>query len=389
MNIMEEKMRKAVSHLPDDFMSFEHYLRTLRTLNFASTPGLPYCRHQPTIGKWLGWDGFNFDTYKVHALWHDIQLIIKGDFEILYKAFIKLEPHKRSKIETDRWRIIICYPLSLQVLWKMLGDHLNDTINANAFELPTQQGFTLHHGEWKAYLRQWKSKGLNAGTDAAAWDWTFNAWMIEMVKMMRIRLTRGPPDKMELYIRLLELTYSLAFSPGVRIVLPNGMVLEQDFEGLQKSGSPNTIADNSLARFAAAILVCLLLGLPIPDDVVVGDDQLSRLIRSMIARMMEAYRILGIQIKGVDWGLEFVGHKFTDNGPIPLYLSKHLWKFKYVSDDDLATFLDSMCRLYVHSPDYQFWETAARHLGVSVYSKDYYLTWYDFEEFTPCSSRCM
>lgn len=155
-----------------------------------------------------------------------------------------------------------------------------------------------------------------------------------------------------------------------------------------KSGSPVTITDNSLARQAAGIFTCMKLGLPTTETNIghqVGDDELRRLSRdpSFIARLVEAYRQLGITIKQVDWGLEFVGHRFTRDGPQPLYLQKHVWKLFYVSDDDLPTFLDSMLRLYCHSEHYWFWNRVARDLGVRVYSRAYYLTWYDYEEFTP------
>lgn len=369
-------------------MTRTHFDRVLRTLNFDSTPGLPYCRVQPTIGQWLGWDGLDFDAYRVDALWHDVQLLLSGDRDVLYKAFIKLEPHKRAKIETGRWRIIICFPLHLQVLWKMVCDHVNTSLVANAIDIPCKQGFTLAHGDWKVYYKQWRQRGYNAGTDASAWDWCFNHWMLRFVVDMRLRLTRGSKTDLDLYERLLRMIYDMAFMPGARIVLPDGMVLEQQFVGLEKSGSPNTISDNSMGRLGASIIVCMMLGLPITPEYIgdtVGDDELKRLRRddAFIERLKHAYRQLGIVIKQVDWGLEFVGHKFEADGPKPLYFNKHLWKFFFVSDDNLNTFLDSMMRLYCHTERYWFWERIARDLGVRVYSRSYYLTWYDCEEFTP------
>lgn len=387
-SVAEELMFPAIATLPDDFMTRAHFERVIRTLNFDSTPGLPYCRTQPTIGQWLGWNGLEFDPYKVDALWHDVQMLLEGDDDVLYKAFIKLEPHKKVKVEQGRWRIIICFPLHLQVLWKMVSDHLNTSLVKNAIDIPCKQGFTLARGDWKIYYQQWKQIGYNAGTDASAWDWCFNEWMMRFVINMRLRLTRGTKKDMQTYERLLRKIYALAFMPGARIVLPDGTVLEQLFIGLEKSGSPNTISDNTFARLGASIIVCMMLGLPLTRDNIgdfVGDDELKRLLRdpTFIERLKLAYLRLGIVIKQIDWGLEFIGHRFEADGPKPMYFSKHIWKFYYVSDEDLNTFLDSMLRLYCHSEQYWYWEQVARDLGVRVYSRSYYLTWYDCEEFTP------
>lgn len=349
-------------------------------LNMASTPGYPYCLEKPTIGQWLGWDGFQARAENLERLWFDCNLVIENKYEHIMKSFIKMEPHKLSKAKLRRWRIIIGFSLPVQVVWKMLFDYTNDLMVKKAYETPLQHGLVLFEGGWKQYLRQWKSQGYNSGTDASAWDWTVSGWLVDAVLELRTRLVRGNEETMRTWTRIAQQLYASAFSRA-RILLPSGELLQQEFDGLQKSGSPNTISDNSMMRYIASIIVTLRLEWPIRAGVFCGDDALESLPDDVdsVNALINNYRDLGIIIKSVERGLEFVGHTFTDKGPIPLYLGKHLWKLKYTKEEDLATFLDAMCRLYCHCEHFALWEFLARRLGVQVYSRSYYLDWYDFE----------
>nr|QXV86574.1 RNA-dependent RNA polymerase [Solemoviridae sp.] len=378
---MEEQMKPAVSPLPADFLSYAHFERCLRTLNMQSTPGIPYCREEPSIGKWLKFDGVKYDDYRLQRLWYDTRLVLEGRYEHYMKAFVKLEPHKLDKIRNRRWRVIICFSLPVQMAWKMLFDHLNRTLIDKAFDLPVQHGFQLVHGSWKAYYHQWKSRGYNSGTDVSAWDWSVNGWMLDATLEIRKRLTRAAPDQMEIWTGIARRLFTDAFHPGCKIVLPSGRVYRQDFYGLQKSGSPNTIADNSLMRCFVAIIAGMRQGRSIILGRYVGDDALERHDNNpdYIASLKSIYAELGIVLKTVDFGMEFVGHRFGENGPQPLYLSKHLWNLYHTSLDILPDYLDSMLRLYTHSPHYGLWERIADKLGVSHHTREYYEAWYDRE----------
>lgn len=379
--ICEKYLQPAVVDLPDDFLSREAFDRLIPTLNMTSTPGHPYCKENPTIGAWLKWDGFKADKMRLDRLWFDTNLVLAGEYEHIMKCFVKVEPHKRQKILLKRWRLIIGFALPVQMAWKMLFDYSNVRMVEAAYDIPLQHGLVLFGGGWKQYVRQWKSNGLNCGTDASAWDWTVSGWLINAVRDLRERLLRGNPWTMDKYKTISRRLYEDAFSHA-KILTPQGYVLEQQFDGLQKSGSPNTIGDNSMARFIASIVVSLKMGVTPRIGRFVGDDALERLPEddpSFVETLIDTYKQLGIVIKGVEWGLEFVGHSFDHLGPQPLYIKKHLWKFQYVADGDLPTYLDAMCRYYCHSPHFELWEFFARRLGVKVFSKEYYRDWYDLD----------
>lgn len=383
MHYCEQALNPAAYDLPENYDSFERMKEVLATLSRESTPGLPYCREQPTIGKWLGWDGFQYSPIAVQRLWYDVQLVLSGQWDHLMKSFIKMEPHKRQKVLDKRWRIIICFSLPVQVAWKMLFDYGNKSFVEHAYEIPTQQGLVLPGGNWKMYVRQWKSRGYNAGTDASAWDWSVPGWLLDAALEMRLRLARGSDKTLTSWYALARRLYSEAFGVGTKIVLPSGLVLRQEFYGLQKSGSPNTIADNSLMRLIASVVVSMQVGLPLTIGRFLGDDALEKLPEdeNSVEAIKRAYKDLGIVIKSVERGLEFAGHHFSDEGPKPLYLGKHLWKLMYTPTDILPEFIDSMARLYCHSPHYGLWTEIAARLGVRLYSRDYYLGWYDLPEY--------
>lgn len=381
--IVEQALHPAAYDLPDNFLSFERFTDVLTTLTRDSTPGLPYCREKPTIGEWLGWDGIKYDAIAVQRLWYDVKLVLDGKWDHLMKCFIKMEPHKRSKIDLKRWRLIICYSLPVQVAWKMIFDYGNKKFIDVAYEIPCQQGVVLPFGNWKLFYQQWRSRGYNAGTDASAWDWTVSGWMLEDALEIRRRLTRGTENTRANWYTIARRLYSEAFDAGAKIVLPSGVVLRQEFNGLQKSGSPNTIADNSLIRFYTSVLASMHAGLPLTLGRFLGDDALEKLPEeeSKVEALKRAYASMGIVIKSVERGMEFAGHRFDREGPKPLYLSKHLWKLVYTPTELLPEYVDSMARLYCHSPKFELWEDIARLLGVRLYSKEYYLGWYDLPEY--------
>lgn len=318
-----------------------------------------------------------------------MKLVLAGKWDLYLKAFIKMEPHKKSKREAERWRLIISFPLCVQVAWKMLFDYTNDALLEQSLEIPVQHGFNLQGGGWKKYYRQWSSKGLNCGSDASAFD--FHLTLKDMLSALEIRkrLLVGPriAEWHDIAIRL----YRQAFE-NVKVLLPDGKVVRIVVPAVQKSGSPNTISDNGIIRLKQAVKVDLMIGHPVyPLGAVVGDDELKKL-RSGFSpqRVIEAYNHLGWTIKEIEPGLKFVGHEFKERGPEPLYFKKHLWHLAYVSDEILPEYLDSMLRLYTHSPHFWMWERIANAMGVVAFSQNYYKVWYDYEcdDFS-CPSRSL
>lgn len=374
---MEEAYSSSIWQLPDDFLSFEAYMEVLYDLDRSSSPGYPYCQEKPTIGEWLGFNPFTleFSEASVHRLWSDVQLVLSGDFEHVFRVFVKMEPHKREKVEQGRWRLIIASALPIQVVWSMCFRYQQKLEIKNAYHLPSQQGLILSSGGWKYFYAMWKNNGFNVGLDKSAWDWTFPYWMLCLDLELCYRLGRGA--KMEEWRRITEWLHNDAFCDS-RLMLSDGRIFDQQVPGFMKSGLYCTISKNSRGTIMAHIYNCMLTGARIhPLPAAVGDDSLQREDQSTD---LSGYQKMGIVVKSVTKGLEFVGHDFKDTGPVPVYMPKHIAKLVRTNEDTLEQYLESMARMYCHD-DYNFgvWSNIAKRLNVRIHSQRYYLMWYDYE----------
>nr|QLL27740.1 putative RdRp [Leveillula taurica associated sobemo-like virus 1] len=342
----------------------------------SSSPGYPYTSQAPTNGEWLKWNGVEADPFQLDVLWHDTQVVLSGQWDTVLKCFIKREPHKLSKVEEGRYRLIMASPLCVQMAWHMLFDFMNDLEIKEAYNIPCQQGIAMVGGGWKAYKKQWESIGTTHALDKKAWDWTAPYWTILMDLELRYRLGRG--DHMNRWYVIAKILYDQMFEHP-KILTSGGIMLRQVVPGIMKSGIVNTISTNGHCQCFIHAAVCLMLGLPFkPWPRCCGDDTLSHLLHCCD---LGAYNRLGVKIKSVSDTMEFCGHEFRDSGPVPLYWLKHLKKLQFVSDDVLPQYLDSMARMYVHTIHYDFWERIARLLGCPLQlSKAAYLYWYDFEQ---------
>lgn len=369
---MEKAYKPAVWVLPDDYLSRQAFERALTRLELSSSPGWPYMTEAPTNRDWLQTRGIEHSPFRVERLWHDVQLVFADRWDHVLRVFIKQEPHKESKVKENRWRLIMAASLPVQIAWHMLFDYGNDTEISKALDIPSQQGIKLPAGEWKHYVRLWKSRGYDCGIDKSAWDWTAPSWALELDLELRYRLGRG--TCMTQWRKAADLLWKHMFRESV-LLLPTGHLYKQVTPGIMKSGCVNTISSNSHMQAMMHILSSLELGKPIqPLPVCCGDDTLQC---SWQVSDLSVYEKYGVVVKSVTPGLEFVGHEFGPNGPQPLYLAKHISSFIHSKAPPLD-YLDSMCRLYAHSPYRKFWELLALEMGVVLpMSSRGYLYWYD------------
>nr|UGO57308.1 MAG: hypothetical protein 1 [Riboviria sp.] len=362
-------------------MSESHFLRVVGGLEFTSSPGYPYCREQPTIGKWLGWDGITFSQFRLRQLWADVQDFLSEDLESLYRVFVKREPVSERKRMEGRHRLIICPPLYEQVAWSMVFGAGNDAEVSAWLNCPSQQGITLSGGLWKKAVELYSAMDYDCGMDKTAWDWTAHIEFLTLDLELRKRLVQDDEANKNRWSLLAERLYKGAFYHP-KLILSSGSVFQQMEPGIMKSGCVNTISSNSHMQIFAHILGCLREELPIhPLPVAVGDDTLSSRRNTPSVAMMESF---GMVIKGTVPVREFVGHLFPrdlSGGPVPVYHAKHMFRFCEVEEEHLEEYLDSMVRLYAHSSEYQqFWRSLAYRTGSSVPSWSYVRFWYDYPD---------
>ncbi|APG75766.1 hypothetical protein 2 [Hubei sobemo-like virus 48] len=371
---MEQAYSPVVWSLPDDFDSRTRFDWAIRRLDMQSSPGMPYMREAPTNGKWLKWDGVEYDAMQANRLWHDVQCVLSDDWEHVIRVFIKQEPHKKHKAREGRWRLIMASSLPVQLVWHMLFSYMNDLEISECYNIPSQHGLILVGGGWKDYLRSWKEEGLSVGLDKSAWDWTAPRWVMDWDLDFRYRMGRG--KRMEEWHRLAKLMYHHMFDHPV-LQLSDGTLLRQTVPGIMKSGCVNTISTNGHAQVMMHCVVAEDSNVPYePYPKTCGDDTLEH---PMHTQSLEYYGRYGVVVKSVSENMEFVGHEFTDSGPHPLYISKHMKKLQYLADDIIPDFLDAMARMYVHTRYFSIWEDLAIVNGTPLpMSKMAYRYWYDF-----------
>lgn len=375
----ESNYGRARWKLPKNWWSHEAFLEAVRNLDMTSSPGIPYMKEAPTNGKWLKWDGILCDSLQLERLWYDVQKVKEPKFDLLLRVFIKQEPHKKRKAMEDRWRLIMAAPLSVQVAWQMCFRYMNDLEIEEAYHLPSQQGIVLVSGGWRQYQQQWKEQGQTCGMDKSAWDWTAPRWALALDLEFRKRMcNQGMNIAWE---QISALLYHQMFDNPI-LVLSDGTAYRQVVPGVMKSGCVNTISTNSHCQVFIHIAVALTFKIPLkPLPRCVGDDTLCTQEQSP-GGIISHYDTFGVILKSISDTLEFVGREFTDDGPIPMYIGKHVVKAQHVKEKDLPMYLDSMAREYCHSPEYfEVWKRLAECLDYPLpLSREAYLYWYDFPE---------
>lgn len=365
---MEEKYA-GLPRAPDDWFTRERFEEMLLELDTTSTPGIPYMRDASTIGQWLKADGLgNFDSQRVNQLWYDVNQLYAGEWNHVFRVFVKNEPHKLAKKLDSRWRLIMCASLANQMLWKMCLKHQNDWLNSNPYKTPSGHGLVYCYGGWKRFKAHAKTLSLDYSRDLTSWDLSSPGWVWQITRDLRIR-AGGPSD----WERTMMKLYRDAFDDTV-LRFSNGYTVRKMFSGMMESGLYITISDNSLAMIAMHYLASLRSGQKVGNVWATGDDVLQQYMSDAYLDELEA---LGCRVKEWHKKLEFMGTDFTTE-PVPVYLSKHIVAYLTKPDDITEELLDAYARLWVHSPRwFEFWRAVSVQAGINLRSRDYYRFWYD------------
>lgn len=369
VSALEDMYTPAFTRLPENWNTFERFMVLLNDLDNTSSPGIPYMKTASTIGKWLGADGLgNFNPMRVKQLWFDVQRVINEDFDHVFRAFVKDEPHKISKAKEHRWRLIIASSLPVQMVWRMLYYHQNESLNKNSYQIPSKHGTTFCYGGWKRFLADCESNNLKISRDISGWDVNAPGWVFEVIRRWR---ARWPGVTLE-WNRVHNMMYDDAYKNS-EIQFSNGIVVKQLYDGFMKSGLYNTISDNSVAMVAVHVLACVRSRLGFGRIGVTGDDVVQSLISD---QYLEEVGKLGCKVKEVIHHLEFMGTNYENGYPEPLYFEKHLTNLKFKEGIEEEV-LDAYLRLYSYSPRFDFWKRVAELGGWKSRSRGFYKFWYD------------
>lgn len=256
-------------------------------------------------------------------------------------VFIKREPHKLSKLQAERYRLISATSLDDTLIDRILfGDFVDKLLS---MQTDCRVGWSWLKGGWRQLPAKFNRPFC---VDKSAWDWTMQAWIVECFLSFITKLIDVPEwyhDLMRYRLKCLFATATFMFSDGT--------LVRQGPIGIMKSGCFLTIIMNSFAQMMLHVRACQLLDvdpdLNWPDCL--GDDTIQDEPADPDA-YMQALATAGCVPKLTSRGVEFCGLQMTHKRVLPLYWKKHLFKFMHHEPTTFLEFLEAMQILYRYDP---------------------------------------
>lgn len=340
-------------------------------IDMTSTPGIPWCKWGATNADLFRYDSktgvcdperVSMIVEQVKLKWEDLE---QGKFKAdPLNVFIKREPHKRSKLESKAYRLIMGVSVVDTIIDRlMFGDFLDKQIE-NYMELPTKVGMPLQGGNYK-YLAS--TIQIPLMSDKSSFDFTVQSWLIDLdIRLMcALRITPGEDDYWDAMMsaRLESLHDKVVIQCGL-----NGPRFVQIVRGIVKSGSLFTIGFNSNKTCGQHVLAMLRLYIwmsVMPYSV--GDDALQN--RTDIPGSIESYKQelerTGCIVKEIKTGkrCEFLGHEFDTETCVPVYNAKHAFQLLHMGIETLKLSIGSYQLLYAH---HEAWLSALQSVALGL-----------------------
>lgn len=252
------------------------------------------------------------------------------------RLFVKGEPHKQSKLDEGRYRLIMSVSLIDQLVARVLFQAQNKLEIALWRAVPSKPGFGLSTDEQIIDFVDCLAKqaGLTPEevttswedhlypTDCSGFDWSVSQWMLEDDMQVRNELTINCTP----LTRKLRAAWLHCIGNSV-LCLSDGTLLAQDHPGVQKSGSYNTSSSNSRIRVMAAYHCGASWAMAMGDDALESRDS-----------SLELYKDLGFKVE-VSGQLEFCSHIFEKPDlAIPVNINKMLYKLIHGYEPECGNF---------------------------------------------------
>ncbi|UKD40709.1 P1-P2 [Tobacco polerovirus 1] len=321
-----------------DWTGFQNDIKeAVRSLELDAGVGIPYIAYGlPTHRGWV--EDPKLLPIIAQLTFDRLQKMSEANFESMtpeelvqeglcdpIRLFVKGEPHKQSKLDEGRYRLIMSVSLIDQLVARVLFQSQNKKEIALWRSIPSKPGFGLSTdfqttefleclkqeagapsmeelcNNYKEYLRP---------TDCSGFDWSVAFWMLEDDMEVRNRLTYNNTE----LTKRLRAAWLKCIGNSV-LCLSDGTLLAQQVPGVQKSGSYNTSSSNSRIRVMAAYHCGADWAMAMGDDALESPHS-----------NLEEYKNLGFKVE-VSRELEFCSHIFrTPTLAIPVNTNKMLYK---------------------------------------------------------------
>jgi len=256
------------------------------------------------------------------------------------RLFIKQEPHKRSKLDLGKYRLISGLSIVDQLIDRVLFGPQNKLEILLWNKIPSKPGIGLDD-EGLRKMATWFEKILGEGrtllsTDISGWDWSVQEW--ELIEDFRCRelLCNGSGSLWS------HLAWARVTCVSKKLfVLPDSTLVAQSIPGIQASGSYNTSSTNSRMRILARTVAYRLVYGEVREDevgrvVAMGDDcveaGLDRQVYETITKLGHTVKDL-VEFNSLE-GVEFCSHRwYADGLARPVNWVKTLFRFAQQPDN--------------------------------------------------------
>lgn len=331
--------------------------RALEDLNMTSSVGkCQMDRFGATIGVALGYDPVRgCDPERVDFLYHlvssRLDALRAGQQEAdPINLFIKQEPHKQTKLEQQRYRLISAVSLVDTMVDRMLFGHIKQDVWS---ESPVLVGWTPRQGGFH-WLWEKLRGAQRLEIDKKAWDWSMQPWVVEAsLRVLEQLSLHATEEWLSLARQRFEVLFRFARFDG------QGLVFDQAEPGIMKSGCFLTIFVNSISQLLLHFVAVRRANLQkvIEAPYCMGDDTIQRCwasseqVQQYVFELNRAGCLVGdCALLGKEEPFTFCGFAIEEDKIHPAYRAKHCYVLKHLDPTVAVETLDSYQQDYVFEP---------------------------------------
>lgn len=259
------------------------------------------------------------------------------------RVFVKNEPHKKTKLQEGRFRLIMSVSIVDKAIEMLLNAPLHKLEISNWARIPSKPGIGFTKEDNQLVFDDIMSHGNMAYADINKWDWSCKYWLMEDCVNAKIRLCNNPsPD----WIKLVSLEPIIESESIYQF--SDGLMVAPTYRGIVNSGKYKTSRDNSFMR----VLLAFLVGAD--KAIAAGDDT----VESFVAGAEARYETLGWKLKDyqkVENGFEFCSRWYENGVSFPLNAGKMLMNFlhtKFKTDYEYDMQLMQLTDQLEYHPDF-------------------------------------
>lgn len=294
------------------------------------------------------------------------KVILGLDVSDPLKVFVKQEPHKASKLQDGRYRLIMSVSLVDALIDRILFMKLMHKVVRNFHNTRIMIGWSPVQGGYRL-IDEFFGDSPTISIDKKAWDWTVPVWLLMAVKNVIKRLAVDPPDW---WCKAVDSRFAALFI-NPTFVFPDFTKGKQPSPGVMKSGCYLTIFINSVAQMILHYLAVSNLGLPIEsldDFIFMGDDSLQKLF-PQYPEYIKYLESLGFTMEYEihEDRSEFAGFTYKLDYK-PAYRDKHLFMLSYLTFDRevaVSTLMNYQLLYYFDKPFLKLIRDIIKFLGYS------------------------